>query len=69
MPHLEIKECISYPFHKSSSYDEERNYVGDDMFYIICEHEEQTNTEGFTAKIKNKYNNIYFKCPLKNLHV
>lgn len=48
MPYLEIKECISCPFHASSSYDEQRNYVGDDMFHIICEHGEQTNTEGFT---------------------
>lgn len=66
MPYLEIKECVSCPFHKTYSWDENHNYVGDDMFRIVCTHENQTVTEGFTAKIKNKYGNIYFPCPLEN---
>lgn len=64
MKHFEIKECVACPFSRTSNFDENNYYVGDDMFHIICEHENQTNREGFTAKIKNQFNNIYFNCPL-----
>ena len=67
MPYLEIKECVSCPYSVTSNYDEDSNYVGDDMFHIKCDHELQSNTEGFTAKIKNKHNSIYFNCPLSDL--
>jgi len=66
MPTLEINECVSCPFSDTSCYTKEHEYVGEDMFYIICTHDDQTNHEGFIAKIKNQYNHIYFNCPLNN---
>jgi len=62
---LKITECISCPFHKTSNYDESHSYSGDDCFFIKCTHEDQETLTYFGAKIKNKDNNIYFNCPLK----
>lgn len=65
MPYLKIDSCVDCPHSQTSNHDTDHNYVGDDMFHIWCNHEEQENEVGFTAKIKNKYSSIYFNCPLE----
>lgn len=64
MPFLEITECVSCPFVYTSGRDKQGNQTGDDMFYVRCDHEDQDNTEGFVAKMKNMHDNIYFNCPI-----
>ena len=59
MPQLEIKCCEDCPYHKIH-----REEWMDDCYTIICEHEEQTNTEGFNHKIRYD-KSIYFNCPLE----
>lgn len=66
MPVLKINECVSCPYHKVSNYDDEGQLrVGEDSFYILCEHEEQENKEGRSVRISRQFGNICFKCPLE----
>lgn len=60
MPNLKITECEQCPYHRIK-----REEWMDDCYHIICEHEKQTNTEGFTHKMRYS-NHIYFKCPLND---
>lgn len=46
-----------------SSFNKEGDSTGEDRFFIECLHPEQTDTDGFEAKIKNKQGKIYFECP------
>lgn len=66
MPYLKINACIDCPHSSTSSRDKEHNYLPEDMFFIICDHEEQVDQKGFVAKMKNMHNRIYFSCPLDN---
>lgn len=59
MTTLEIKGCEECPHHRI-----EREEWMDDCFRIFCEHDEQTNTEGFTHKIKFGPG-VHFNCPLE----
>lgn len=64
MPYLEIKACVDCPHSFTSTRDQYGNNVGDENFYIKCEHTLQTEKNGFVAKMKNQRDHIYFKCPL-----
>lgn len=58
MPTLQITKCEDCPHHRI-----EREHWMDDCYRIFCEHEEQTNIEGYTTKI-NRGGGIHFNCPL-----
>lgn len=58
-----MRSCVECQYRSVSSKDENNDSVGEDCFHIRCEHPNQENTVGFTAKTKNKYGKIYFRCP------
>lgn len=63
MPYLKIESCCECPHHARNNFGLPNDC---DMFGIKCNHEDQECSEVYHAKIKNKTNGIYFKCPLDN---
>lgn len=58
-----MRSCVECQFRHIADVDKDGDRVGEDCFYIRCDHPNQENIVGFTAKMKNQYGKIYFNCP------